>query len=79
MPWTPANGDRLNFPYALWAKIARSSKVNHDDIMKALQESQRIHNAAVDMSNRIVELEAENRRLQHENEFMIRLVNDRTS
>ena len=77
MPWVPAGGSQIEFPYALWAKLARSRQIRREDVMDALQESQRIHNEAMRLSSRVVELEAEAIRLRHENEFMLRLINDR--
>lgn len=79
MPWIAATGADLEFPYAIWARIARASKINRDDVIHALNESQRIHNEAIKMSARIAELEAEVSRLRHENEFMLRLMNEHGS
>lgn len=79
MPWTTASGVGLDFPTALWAKIVRARKIQREDVMKALQEAQRIHLEAVALNNRVVELEVQVLRLTHENEFMLRLLNERDS
>lgn len=80
MPWTTANGHQLDFPTAIWSKIVRAgARPKHADIMEALRETERIHNEAVTLSSRVTELEAQVLRLTHENEFMLRLLNDRDS
>lgn len=79
MPWTTAHGSQLEFPTALWAKLARANKPKREDVMDALQGAQRMYTEAVELSNRVVELENEVLRLKHENEFMLRLLNDRDS
>lgn len=79
MPWMTATGGRLDFPTALWAKIMQAGKLHREDVMDALNEARRIHEEAISMNSRIIELEAQVLRLKHENEFMLRLVNERDS
>jgi hypothetical protein len=78
MPWYPASGCTLEYPTALHAKIARSDgKVSRDDALSFLNETQRIYREAINMDVIIRELQAENLRLKYENEFMLRLINER--
>jgi hypothetical protein len=77
MPWTCALGSKLEWPVKLHAKIARAARPSRSDVLDVLAQAQRIHTEALRMDNRIHELEAENLRLKHENEFMLRLLNDR--
>jgi hypothetical protein len=77
MPWVTALGKTLHYPTALHAKIARAARPDREDVLDCLAQVRRIHEEAQRMSVRIGELEAENLRLRHENEFMLRLVNAR--
>lgn len=77
MSWDTVGGTNLCFPAALWAKLTHFGKVNREDVMDALRETQRIHSEAVALNNRVIELEAKVLRLTHENEFMLRLLNER--
>ena len=78
MPWTPITGSTLEYPFALHAKIARSNgKASRDDVLDVLEQTKRIHNEAVKMDVMIRELQAENLRLKHENEFMLKLISEK--
>ena len=77
MPWTTQLGRTLEFPVTLFAEIARSPKPGREAVLDALAFTQRLHNEAVALNNRVCELQAEVLRLKHENEFMLRLLNDR--
>jgi hypothetical protein len=77
MPWTCALGSKLEWPTKLHAKIARATKPSRDDVLDVLAQAQRIHIEALRMDARIHELEADNLRLKHENEFMLRMLSDR--
>jgi len=77
MTWTCAIGSKLEWPTKLHAKIARAPKVSRDDVLDVLAQAQRIHVEALRMSARIHELEADNLKLTHENEFMLRMLSDR--
>ncbi len=77
MPWVTASGMRLEYPYALHARIARSRHPDRDALLDALEKMQRIHEAAQQLSARVTELEAETQRLRHENAFMLRLLSER--
>lgn len=76
MPWTTASGTELDFPTALWAKIIHARRIRREDVIEAFKSVQCIHTEAVRLSTRVVELESQVRRLTHENEFMLRLLND---
>jgi hypothetical protein len=69
--------NNLEWPVKLHAKIARATKPSREDVLDVLAQAQRIHVEALRMDARIHELEADNLRLKHENEFMLRIVNDR--
>ena len=77
MSWTTVHGSRLEFPHAIFAKLLRASRPSHDDIYEALDRTRRIQRAAVELSVQVSMLQEEVRRLRHENEFMLRLINDR--
>ena len=76
MPWTTQLGRTLEFPTKLFAEIARSQRPNREAVMDALAFTQRLHNEAVALNNRVCELEAEVLRLRHENEFMVQMMNE---
>jgi hypothetical protein len=67
-------GPLPEWPVKLHAKIARATKPNREDVLDVLSQAQRIHAEALRMDARISELEADNLRLKHENEFMLRLL-----
>ena len=77
MPWTTQLGRTLEFPTAKAAKIAQSQRPSREDALDVVRFAQNLHNEAVALNNRVCELEADVLRLRHENEFMIRLLNDR--
>lgn len=77
MPWKTATGTTLEYPLALHAKLLSADKRSRQDVDELMHAALQIHHEAQRMSNRIVELEQENLRLKHENEFMIRLVSQR--
>lgn len=77
MPWTTQLGRTLEFPVAMFAEIARSQRPNRESVMDTLAFAQRLHNEAVALNNRVCELQAEVLRLRHENEFMVRMMNER--
>ena len=77
MSWACAFGSKLEWPTKLHAKIARSTRPNREDVLDVLAQAQRIHIEALRMDARIHELEADKLRLQHENEFMLRMLNER--
>lgn len=68
MPWITATGRRVDFPTALWAKIMKAGKMQREDVMEALQGARLIHEEAVRLNNRVVELEAQVLRLTHESQ-----------
>ena len=79
MPWTTQLGRTLEFPTTLFAEIARAQRPNREAVLDALAFTQRLHNKAVALNTRVCELQAEVLRLKHENEFMVRMMNERDS
>jgi hypothetical protein len=77
MPYQ-AVGQHSPYPYALAVKIVNAYKINRDDVMTVLQEYQRLFQKHTVLQASFNELSADNLRLKHENEFMLKLVNDRT-
>lgn len=80
MPWITATGVELEYPIALHAKIIRENsikKVKFEDVMEVLHEAKKIHDEALRMSRLINDLRADNLRLTHENEFMLKLINEK--
>lgn len=80
MTWITATGVELEYPLALHAKIIRENgfkNVKFDDVMDVLNKANKIHTEALHMSRVIDQLRADNLRLKHENEFMLKLINER--
>jgi hypothetical protein len=77
MPWTTQLGRTIEFPIAKAAKIARAPRPSREDALDVIRFAQDLHNETVALNNRVCELQAEVLRLRHENEFMVRLLNDR--
>ena len=67
----------MEWPTKLHAKIVRAIKPSREDVLEVLAQAQRIHEEALRMDARIRELEADNLRLKHENEFMLRILDNR--
>ena len=74
MPWTNERGTTLEYPFALAAKAARSG---NEDAIAVIEATRRIFDEAMRLDALVRELKAENQRLRHENEFMLRLLADR--
>lgn len=79
MPWTAPNSS-IEYPTALHAEIVRAAlPTKHiNKILELLNKVNHIHGIALRLDARVRELEDDNLRLKHENEFMLRLVNNRT-
>lgn len=77
MPWTTAGGSQFNYPFDLYAKIARSTKLDRNDVLDMLAMTYNLHTKATRMEATLNELMAENTRLLNENKFMLRLINAR--
>jgi len=77
MPWVPLTSS-IEYPTALHAEITRAALTTkqREKILELLNKVSRIHNVALQLESRVRELEADNLRLKHENEFMLRLVNN---
>lgn len=78
MPWTALNSS-IEYPTALHAEIARAAlpTKHRDKILELLNKVSHIHGIALRLDAKVRELEADNLRLKHENDFMLRLVNNR--
>lgn len=74
MPYTTALGAKVEFPYTLAAQAAKSNNEVAKEIVNAAHD---IFRALQNSDNRVITLTAENQRLKHENEFMLRLLNNR--
>jgi hypothetical protein len=66
----------VDFPSALWAKIASQSPLQRDDVMDAMTAHRALHTRATQMQAKIHELESQCRRLESENRFLTRVVNE---
>ena len=75
MHWTTVLGRTIEFPTKTWADLNRAEKLSRDDVMDALRKSQDVWDAARELDQRVQELQEEASRLRHENEFMLRLIN----
>ena len=64
----------LEFPLAL---AVRASRSGNEDAMAVAEAAKRLHDEAMRLDALVHELKAENQRLRHENEFMMRLLNER--
>lgn len=76
MPWKTSTGRTLEYPHALLAKYARSQKLTKDEVSELLYQISNIHEANLELDGLVITLRQDNLRLQHENEFMLRLVNE---
>ncbi len=77
MPWVAVTGQTIEFPYALHAKVARAARPARDDVLALVDAAKKIHDVTVQLDARVREVEGENLRLKHENEFMLRLINQK--
>lgn len=62
------------FSYKLAAHLARTG---NDQVRALVAEAQKLHTTACELDAHVRTLTAENLRLKHENEFMLRLLNER--
>jgi hypothetical protein len=77
MPWTTASGRTVDFPYPFFAELIRSPNPSPEAVKKAVDQAHKTHMCAIELNNQVIRLQEEVKRLKHENEFMLRLINDR--
>lgn len=65
----------IEYPYALLQRI-RDKKVSRDDFMELLSNYSDVFNKIQSADSHLITLTAENQRLRHENEFMLKLINE---
>lgn len=65
----------LAWPIKLEAKVVSDSPIQREDVLELLAQAHRIHETALQLNARINQLEGDNIRLTHENEFMLRQLN----
>lgn len=75
MPWTTSGGSQFNYPFDLYSKIVKSTKLDRNDVLDMLAKTHDMYKNAILMEATLNELRAENRLLSNENKFMLRLVN----
>jgi regulator of replication initiation timing len=61
----------------LHARLASEKKPTRDDVLDVLDNTKKIYEEALRLDNRVRALIQENLRLKYENEFMIRVLNER--
>ena len=76
MTWTTSHGVKVEHP--LQASGKQPKDWDERD-KKWVQKYTHLHEQAMRMDMELVTLRAENLRLKHENEFMLRLINERES
>ena len=74
MPWTTETGKHLEFPFELAARAAQSG---NEDAAAVAEAAKRIHYEAMRLDALVRELKADNQRLRHENELLLRLLAER--
>ena len=78
MPHKTIRGREIEYTYAVAAKIHGSSHAAKSKEAKAwMMAYQRAFDELTNLDMECVTLREENKRLRHENEFMLRLVNER--
>lgn len=74
MAWTTSHGIKIEYP----ARVAGKPLKDWDERDKQwVAKYTHLHAQAMRMDMELVALRAENLRLKHENEFMLRLINER--
>ncbi len=73
MGWETVNGADLEYPFAL---AAQAVKTGREDVCEVVARTRRIYDEAQRLNRQVTELRAENLRLRHENEFMLRLIGE---
>lgn len=66
------------FPYKLCATLT-SGRIRREDVMELIQHLRYQQDCINRLEWRVADLEIENRRLIHENQFMIKLVDIKTN
>lgn len=74
MPYKTSQGRTVEYPMALAAKAAKST----DDAREIVDKTFSIFREMQNLDIELITLREENKRLKHENEFMLRLINDRS-
>lgn len=74
MTYLTAQGTRVEYPFALAAKAAR---LGNDDINEIVSSSYKIFTCLQNADYELITLREENKRLKYENEFMLRLINEK--
>lgn len=80
MTWRAVTGGELEWPTRLHAWLARCSHgdpVDWDAVMEVLHRAKKIHEEALKLDAKCRDLMNDNMRLKHENEFMLRLINEK--
>jgi hypothetical protein len=72
--YTTAQGRKVNFPYAIAAKLVVDCS---DDVKQVVSDMHQMFTELQNLDREISILRGENMRLKHENEFMLRMVNER--
>lgn len=76
MTWTTSHGVRVEYPLAVTGKQPKDWDERDEHYVAAYTH---LHEQAMRMDMELVALRAENLRLKHENEFMLRLINERAN
>lgn len=72
MSYLTAQGVRVEYPLTLRAKALKTS---NEDILQIVNETHKIFKCLQDADYELITLREDNKRLKHENEFMIKLIN----
>jgi organic radical activating enzyme len=74
MSYLTTNGNRVEFPYALYIKAVNTQ---NDDVIDIANSTYEIFNYLQQTDTELTTLREENKRLRYENEFMLRLINSK--
>lgn len=79
MSWTPMYGKVLSYPYALHTKVINlpMRDSTRDQVIGALNAAKEWYDMALRLDAECRTLTNDNLRLKHENEFMLRQLNER--
>lgn len=74
MPYKTAQGRSVEYPMQLAARLAKNG---NDDTRELVDATHKIFRELQNLDYELTTLHEENKRLKHENEFMLRLINER--
>lgn len=74
MPYKTSQGRTVEYPHSLAAKLLSKGC---EDVTALVDASHKIFREMQNLDSELITLREDNKRLKHENEFMLRLINER--